>query len=131
MRYVCLVVCFLVSLSLGCSAEERTVDPRHQVSGTVTLDGKPLAEGRIMFSSTEDAARGVPPASVEIHDGQYSLMVTVGKKTVKVSHLVESGRDESTGEPMMKESIPAKFNKDSKLETTVTEGENTADFDLK
>lgn len=130
MRFACLAVSFLLPLALGCGAAEPSGEPRHTVSGTVTLEGKPLATGQISFDSPEDAARGVPPASADILEGKYSLEVTPGKKTVKVSSRVEAGRDEITQEPIMKESIPAKFNKDSKLETTVAEGENTANFDL-
>lgn len=130
MRLSLLAVGLLVPMLLGCGAEKPTGPDRYPVSGTVTLDGKPLESGRISFDSPEDAAQGVPPVSAEIEAGKYSLNSSLGTKTVRISQKVESGQDEITKEPIMKEAIPAKFNKNSNLEVTVSDGENTANFDL-
>ncbi|MEW4563753.1 hypothetical protein AB1K70_14560 [Bremerella sp. JC770] len=130
MRQILLAVGLLIPIVIGCAAEKAEGPARHQLSGNVTLNGKPLAEGRIIVESAEDAAQGVPPTSGEIKDGHYSVMTTAGSKTVRISHRVETGQDEITKEPITKESIPAKYNKKSELETTITDGENKADFDL-
>lgn len=130
MRQILLAVGLLIPMIIGCAAKKDEGPARHAVSGTVTLDGKPLAEGRISFDSPEDASQGIPPTSGEIKDGHYLVSTTPGTKTVRISHRVQSGQDEITKEPIMKESIPAKYNKNSDLETTITDGENQADFDL-
>lgn len=122
--------CLMIPLIVGCAAEKNDGPARYQVAGSVTLDGKPLPEGRIIFESPEDASQGIPPASGEIKDGQYSVETTPGDKTVRISHRVQSGQDEITKEPIMKESLPAKYNKKSELKTTISDGENHADFDL-
>ncbi|WDI44667.1 hypothetical protein [Bremerella sp. P1] len=130
MKPTVLAACLLIPMIIGCVASKDDGPARHQVAGTVTLDGKPLTEGRISFESPEDASQGIPPTTGEIKDGQYSVMATPGAKKVKISHRIEAGQDQITKEPIMKESIPAKYNKNSQLETTVADGENKADFDL-
>ncbi|MBA2114811.1 hypothetical protein [Bremerella alba] len=130
MRQIVLAVGLLMAMAVGCTAAKEEGVARHELSGSVTLDGKPLAEGRISFDSPEDASQGIPPTSGEIKDGKYSVKTTTGTKTVRISHRVESGRDEITKEPIMTESIPAKFNKKSDLTTTVSDGKNIADFEL-
>ncbi|MHC2068461.1 hypothetical protein ACYFX5_13435 [Bremerella sp. T1] len=130
MRMVLLAMGLLVPMALGCTASESN-DNRLAVSGTVTLDGKPLETGRISFVSEQDVANGIPPASAEIQDGKYTIDSTPGEKVVKISSRVETGRDQVTDEPITKETIPAKYNKKSELTTTVTEGgENMANFEL-
>lgn len=130
MKQLILAVSLMIPMIIGCAAEKADGPVRHVVSGDVTLDGKPLAEGRISFDSPEDASQGIPPTSGEIKDGHYSVETTAGTKTVRISHPVQSGQDEITKEPIMKESIPAKYNKSSELQTTVADGENKANFDL-
>lgn len=131
MRQIVFAAALLIPAILGCTAQKDSGPPRHLVTGSVTLDGKPLPEGRISFDSPTDASQGIPPTSGEIKDGQYSVETTPGEKTVRISHRVQAGQDQITKEPIMKESIPAKFNKNSDLKTTITDGENKADFELK
>ena len=54
----------------GCGSAWVDDLPRQAVSGRVTLDGAPLAEGTISFRPTTDLPT---PAMVTIHQGSYSL----------------------------------------------------------
>lgn len=62
---------------VGCSQGPVTFP----INGTVTLDGKPLHDGTIMFVSTEGANE---MAKGKIIEGAYSLECTAGNKTVQV-----------------------------------------------
>ncbi|MEW4452257.1 hypothetical protein AB1L30_06170 [Bremerella sp. JC817] len=130
MRSVALSIGLLALATLGCTAAAEPEEPRFQVSGVVTLDGKPLDAGQIIFDSPEQAAKGIPPVMAEIQAGKYSLSVPEGTKTVKITHMVEVGKEEITGDPIMKEEIPAKYNRNSKLTAQVDKKENTENFDL-
>ena len=55
---------------LGCAGASDGL-PRQAVSGTVTFDGQPLAEGRIQFEPA--SAEAMTPAGGEIKDGRYSI----------------------------------------------------------
>ncbi|TWT29691.1 hypothetical protein [Blastopirellula retiformator] len=130
MRIALLAMGLLLPIVCGCRVSESNGPARHTVTGTVTFEGKPLESGLISFEAADDAAIGLAPASSEIVDGKYSLTATTGKKTVKVSRTVEAGRDQITQDPILKESIPAKYNQKSTLEYAVVEGDNSHDIAL-
>jgi hypothetical protein len=68
-RIGCPVLClFLAAMAGGCGAS----DPlgRRAVSGTVTLDGTPLADGTISFQPTE---QGATSSGAVISAGKYSI----------------------------------------------------------
>ncbi len=74
-------VVFAVVLALlaGCGpARPKKV----QVSGTVTMDGKPLQKGEIYFMVPEG---GTPPDILPVNNGKFDGKVTVGKKRVEVT----------------------------------------------
>jgi hypothetical protein len=94
-RHLVSALVVVLSLSaLGCGRGKSTV------SGTVTLDGKPLSAGQIVF-----IPQGAPAVSGEIKDGQYSVAgvpngeatVTVDNNAVKV--LVDQARQGARGMP--------------------------------
>jgi hypothetical protein len=61
----------LLPLLTGCAKKAKVSDAnRDAVSGTVTLDGKPLAFGSITFVSVKDATYTTTAA---IHDGHFSI----------------------------------------------------------
>jgi hypothetical protein len=64
-----LACCGAITLS-GCGPTWVDDLPRQAVSGQVTLDGAPLAEGTIAFRPTTDLPT---PAMVTIHGGSYSI----------------------------------------------------------
>jgi hypothetical protein len=86
-------------------------DKRATVSGTITLDGKPVAEGRIGFHP----AKG-KPAVAEIKEGAYSTGMLAGTMAVTIEY---SGAPKKFSDP-----------KASLLRATIKPGKNTLNFDL-
>ncbi len=68
----------LLLVSAGC---QESGPRRYPVSGTVRFEGQPVATGEIRFSPVSGAGR---PDSTLIVDGQYSIRVTDGEKTVMI-----------------------------------------------
>lgn len=117
-----------------------------QVSGTVSIDGQPLAGTVITF---EDPTNGNFSFARTDSTGKYTLQfdsdvdgVTHGKKIVRLSTTRnilglrgEESREEGeqpseSGEKPQQEAIPDCYNKDSKLTVEVT-GSAEISFDLK
>ena len=57
----------LVLVSSGCGKTQG----RHDISGKVTYNGKPVVYGTIYFEPDASAGHGGPQGSGEIHDGLY------------------------------------------------------------
>ena len=133
----------LLSL-VGCSGNGDQPD-LGQVTGTVTLDGKPLSGVAVVFQPDEGRpARGMTDA-----DGKYELTYIRTTRGTKVGHNrveiapSEEGDDETENIedpdslPMKrptksrKPKVPVKYNIKSELEADVQPGENTFDFELK
>ena len=123
---IVLLVSFLIFG--GCSPETRVAPDRLVVRGIVTLDGEPLKEGSIMFTSPEDIADGIG-SSASIKDGVYEAKVTLGEKTVKINAVVVTGTAEVEGWEDTEELIPAKYNNETTLKASV--GDNQTEFDFK
>jgi hypothetical protein len=117
------------------------------VSGTVTLDGAPLAGALVQFETPEDRtySSGTTDSS-----GSYTLEfnsersgVLPGKKIVRIrggggdSDDSSAGTDEEDSDAPAAEStsaataVPACYNTDSKLAAEVTSSTTRFDFDLK
>ena len=115
---------------LGCSP-----DGRMAVTGTVTLDGKPLDSGAISFrpgpGNTSNSSGG------QIERGQFHLSANCGlypgKYLVTVQAFKPTGRmvmDPQFGKKVS-EQAAIEFNEAGKLEASVTAGaENHFDFQL-
>ncbi len=125
----------LLALASGCGSE--TGGPqRYIASGSVTLDGKPLTTGYILF---EPEDRSIASDAGPIKDGKYSFESQPGKKKVQISATRPTGRTQeelnpgSGNEPVYEQYLPAKYSSDAtELRAEVSEsGENTFDFDLK
>lgn len=113
LRWLLLSVLPLALLSAGCAGKPsgpKSVD----VKGKVTLDGAPLASGRIVF----EGEPGVPAGEFEIKDGAYAGQAQVGPKTVRLYALKDpgpqKGQPKGPGYDTMKTEIPipAKYNTD-------------------
>lgn len=119
-----------------------------QVTGTITLDGKPLPRTAVMFQPEN----GRPATGRTDKDGKYELTyirdtkgAKIGKNRVEIGGGEEEEDEEETeafdadGEPIaetpgptsQKPAIPPKYNVRSELEADVQPGENTFNFDLK
>jgi hypothetical protein len=111
------------------------------VSGSVSLDGKPVPSGQIIFNDVagiEKAYAGV------IKDGEFSFPSTLGQKKVSINSPQEvAGKSTivggTPGDPVsaenpalqIVETIPAKYNENTTLTADVTSsGENEFPFEL-
>jgi hypothetical protein len=133
---------------IGCSGGGDDL-PRQPVSGTVTLGGQPLAQGRIQFEPASPEAKA--PAGGEIKDGAFSISRDQGPTPGDYRVMITSsaartpeGVDTSPGaEPPpgskakmprigpSPELIPKQYNSKTKLTAKVEAGKpNTFDFPL-
>jgi hypothetical protein len=125
-----LAVLPVLLIAAGCGGGKPSGPKSVEVKGKVTMDGTPLANGRIVF----DEGPSIPAAELDIKDGAYSGLVQAGKKTVRISAFkappAQKGPPKGPGyETMQVNILPAKYNKDSKETREVTEaGPNEFDF---
>jgi len=123
-------------LAAGCG---RSSPDRGSVSGEVTLDGKPLEQGGILFVPIEGTKGTV--AGGQIVDGKYALSgedgPAVGTNRVEIRAQKKTGKMEQ--KPLappgvmverMVEAVPPRFNSASTLKTEIEPGENQADFQV-
>jgi hypothetical protein len=123
------IVAALLGLAGGCGGS-----PTAHVSGTVTLDGKPLENGAIMFSPTNGQGQ---TAGGGIQDGKYTVDASVGEMTVAVNAPKVIGTQklydtpDSPVEEKVVELIPSRYNTESKLRVTLKPGTNdNVNFEL-
>ena len=125
--------CSLAGLLLlsGCAGAESSI------SGTVNLDGKPVAEGDIRFIPMEGTAGADAGAVIRV--GKYKAIVkdlATGKYRVSIRGYKQSGRMEPDplGGPPIKgtvQIVPKQYQgDDSRLVKDITAGVNRHDFDL-
>ena len=121
-----IVLLLVISTSLGCGKTQPKLVP---VSGTVTHDGKALAEGTIYFKTVETGAL----ETMTITDGKFAGMAEPGERRIEISayKTVVLKNDAMKGE--IKENLVAdRYNLNSTLTATVTEqGPNTFTFEVK
>ncbi|MBA2117144.1 carboxypeptidase regulatory-like domain-containing protein [Bremerella alba] len=134
----------MILLSLtGCSGPSDQPD-LGQVSGTITLDGKPLNNIVVVFQPDN----GRPARGRTDTEGQYELTYIRSSLGTKVGHnrveIAPSEEDDAPDEPEEdadsrkvnrpsksgKPRIPVRYNIKSELEADVQPGENTFDFEL-
>ena len=89
------------------------------VSGTVSYNGKPIAEGLIVFAARDGSCA---PNLLKITAGRYEGRVIVGDKRIEVRAMRKAKRSESaaTGPgadegPVLENWIPAEYNDASTL----------------
>lgn len=118
-----------ISLMVGCGGNPLN---RQAISGTVTLDGKPLDQGSIEFRPTQ--GKGVISGAV-IHDGQYDIEAEKGLPPGEYRVMIFSaiapaapanggppGSEPIQGGHLNLERIPPKFNVKTEQIVTVTDG---------
>ena len=96
-------------------------DPnKASVSGMVTFNGEPIANGSITFIPTE--GNGGPSAGGSILAGKYSIAQSkgpmIGMNRVEIVAVRETGK------------IPAKYNEISELTEDLKQGHNEIHFEL-
>ncbi len=115
----------LVVLACGCGGPQFG-----RVSGTVTMDGKPLPGVAVRF---EDEGGSATIARTD-KSGYYELRYTVDQVGApvgkhKVTILTPPKDEVSTGE-REKEVVPARYNRESTLTADVKSGRQTIDWEL-
>jgi hypothetical protein len=134
-----LLLLLTLLLAAGCSGDDYSDLKLLDVSGTVTLDGRPLAGAKVAFIGDDQGGSvGVTDSS-----GRYKLMydsqrsgVTPGSKIVRITQAdadaegADPGAPES-GEGAVKEPIPPRYNRESILKADIAPGKTTFDFELK
>lgn len=118
------VLSFLAAAMIaGCSSGR----PLHDVRGTVTLDGAPLAEGHISFDPADGQGGS---QSGDIKDGEFYVKVEAGPKRVEIRASRKSKIPGPDGGPDFTQFLPARYNVKSELKTTIIPGENRPNFAL-
>lgn len=96
------------------------------VTGVVQMDGKPLANARVVFTPI-DEGRG--STGVTNDSGKYSLEFTHDQRGALVGeHTVQIFSDQYSGEGPSDPVISPEFNADSTLKANVKSGRNSFDF---
>jgi len=126
------VLCFLLALgmlgALGCGKGKA------KVHGKVTLDGKDVSAGTISFFPVD--GKGQTAAGI-IKDGSYTAEVPPGSMRVEIRAPKVTGKRPSFNAPnsptqdTFEETIPAKFNIESKLVREIKAGSPVENFELK
>jgi hypothetical protein len=122
----------LCSVLLGCGGGD--TPPLGQVTGTVTLDGKPIDGAMLQF---EPVSSGLPTAFGKTDkDGKYELWysrgnkgASLGESLVRIQAFQDANPDEGT--KRRPEIIPAKYNVMTDLKVEVTRGAQSHNFELK
>ncbi|WP_339676407.1 carboxypeptidase-like regulatory domain-containing protein [uncultured Gimesia sp.] len=126
LRNVC-VVLVMSTFVAGCGSGQ-DIPPLAQVSGTVTIDGKPVSGASVIF---EPKFQAVSASGGTDKDGKFTLMygdtagAAIGDYIVRVFHY---GDDPELPQESL---VPESYGAGSTLTATVKEGENEIDFDLK
>jgi len=115
-------------LAGGCSSRPSALAELAPVTGTVRLDGKPLAAAVVRF----EGAKGQMSFGRTDAEGRYEISFSrqfkgapIGPAVVRIT----SGLD-APPPPGYRDPIPPKYNTDSKLSAEVGKGANVCDFDL-
>ncbi len=120
---------------VGCGGEkEKGAQKLGAVTGKVTLDGNPVADATVTFTSEKNLTSiGTTDAT-----GKYTATfgptagVVLGENTVKITVSAKQEHDANGAVKMVAATvIPEKYNTSTTLKVTVKAGANTHDFDLK
>jgi len=136
----------LLSIAVGCGKAGPEAPPLVPVSGTVTLDGKPLANASVTFLPVAGTSGARSPYGFTGPDGRYELMYDNEHKgspegsfeVVCNKWVMPDGSDfprDSGQSPIevARELLPPNYSQEgmSELKATVPAGGGTIDFELK
>lgn len=116
-------------LSVGCNGDTESDAPNvGAVTGTIKMDGAPLANVSVTFNSEGNQ---VSFGSTDA-EGKYELTYKgavkgagIGPNTITIETVLEA-----PSPPGYKDPVPAKYNSATTLTAVVKEGDNVFDFDL-
>ncbi|HID21363.1 MAG TPA: hypothetical protein EYP14_03065 [Planctomycetaceae bacterium] len=99
-----------------------------RVSGTVTMDGKPLAGVVVTFEPVDGGRASIGKTD---DNGQYELGYDAENKGAVVGkHRVRITTPTEAPDPNFKDPIPAKYNSNTTLTEEVKPGKNEINFEL-
>jgi hypothetical protein len=116
------------------------IDPVMALSGTVSIDGKPMTKGLVRFISLDP---DLPVAyGSYVKDGRYEVPaefgITPARYQVEFSSIGPNdlqqiiAANDAGEEPAIKEELPARFNRNTEVEIDLSSGSVLhADFDLR
>jgi len=139
-----LSVAFLILTLTGCGGKG---DPSHvSMSGTVTLNGEPLADAQVTFIPTGDT-QGIGAGAWTGPDGRYQLIdrrgqpgtqpgtykVTISKRLMPDGSEIPADDKKPPIESPARESLPPNYSDSARteLQAVVPEQGGTVDFPLK
>jgi hypothetical protein len=102
-----------------------------EVSGQVTLDGKPLPQVAVRFEDEQGSAtiaRTDPNGNYILRYTVHQIGAPIGKH--KVTIFTPAPETEGTGERAKAEIVPAKYNRNSTLTQEIKRGKQTINFEL-
>jgi hypothetical protein len=123
---------FVACAAVGCGTDGPVLA---DVTGTVTLDGKPLQGAVVTFAPEKEGSTSYGMTDAE---GNYSLMYSrdksgamVGKHNVSVETERLTAEDMAEGVPVPEfVPVPEKYKQPGALTANVEGGDNDIDFDL-
>ena len=121
-----LVNIFVILTLAGCGGNSELAS----VTGTVTLDGKPLEGAQVVFAPTSSGATAYGRTDAK---GRYEMMFSDSEKGAWLGENIVriSTEDVGTGDSAAKkEVVPAVYNLRSNLRASVEKKANTFDFAL-
>jgi hypothetical protein len=129
-RFLALALNGVALLTLaGCGS-----DGKREISGAVTFDGQPLAQGTIDFVPADGEG---PTAAARIAEGKYTLEVQPGKKKVVIHGYRETGQRHAVPDdpnsplvPILEEIVPARYHSPTELLREITGDGSTVDFEV-
>jgi hypothetical protein len=126
--------------AVGCGGRDRP--PAYAtVSGTVTLDGKPMPDGKIIFTTD-----GRPPTILDVVDGKYTGQAMTGTNKIQITRMRPASsvsqrlppeaqtriRAREGNHDPLEETIPAEWNSKSTQTRVIEPGApNVLDFIVK
>jgi hypothetical protein len=128
-----MAICYRAALVLsvlflsGCGGANK----KYAVSGTVTFNKEPIADGYIIF---HDLEQDIAPDAGKITNGKFDFKAKAGEKKVEIraSRMEkyppgQKGAMGETDRPV--DYIPERFGKKSDVKASVTSGSNTFTFE--
>jgi hypothetical protein len=136
-------LCCLLALA-GCGRKGQNLPPQYPVSGTITMDGQPLASAGIMFLPRGET-RGTGAFGMSDAAGKYSLKsdhggpgAPEGEYAVTISRVLNRDGtpylpNPDVAEAGERETLPGIYSDSMKttLTATVPKGGDTINFELK
>jgi hypothetical protein len=117
----------------GCGSSELKGRPTIDVSGSVTLDGSPLAEGEVILVNVPEGVREV----FAVKGGNFAGKASPGSRRVEVCAYKEQAPNKDAtdmygadAKPSMANYLPAKYNTESTLTADIKEGGAPLKFEV-